>query len=120
MSELLLTQEVGSLAKPSWRVQPINGLPVTGEHIAEAAVWAERLGLDPAESTDLLQAAQQVEGSLDTKTQDAIKLLAARYAIRLQEAAGLDILYDGEQDRPEMYEDLVTKSTGFEPRGRLR
>jgi 5-methyltetrahydropteroyltriglutamate--homocysteine methyltransferase len=120
MGELLLTQEVGSLAKPSWRVQPVDGLPVTKQHIADAADWAERLGLDPDESTELLLKAQQEDGPLDPETETAIKLLAARYAIRLQERAGLDILYDGEQDRPEMYQSLVENATGFEPRGRRR
>jgi 5-methyltetrahydropteroyltriglutamate--homocysteine methyltransferase len=120
MSELLLTQEVGSLAKPSWRVQPLEGLPVTDQHIADAAAWAERLGLDPGESTEVLLSAQQEEGPLSAEAETGIKLLAARYAIRLQEKAGLDILYDGEQDRPEMYQSLVENATGFEPRGRLR
>lgn len=119
---ILLTQEVGSLAKPTWRVQPIDGLPITDEHIAQAGAWAERLGFDPAESTDLLQGwqAESGDGPPDDTVCEGIRLLAARYAIRLQEVAGLDILYDGEQDRPEMYEDLVRKAVGFEPRGRLR
>jgi 5-methyltetrahydropteroyltriglutamate--homocysteine methyltransferase len=120
MSELLLTQEVGSLAKPSWRVQPVKGQPVTDEHIADAAAWGERLGFDPDESTAILQAAQEEGSPLDDETKEVVKLLAARYAIRLQEVAGLDILYDGEQDRTEMYEDIVSKATGFESRGRLR
>lgn len=120
MSDILLTQEVGSLAKPSWRVQPVNGQPVTDAHIDEATEWGERLGFDPAESTELLRAAQQEGAPLHPEDREAVKLLAARYAIRLQEKAGLDILYDGEQDRPEMYQDIVSKATGFEPRGRLR
>ncbi len=57
---------------------------------------------------------------MNDETKDAVKLLAARYAIRLQELAGLDILYDGEQYRPEMYQSMVSNATGFEPRGRLR
>ena len=120
MTEQLLTQEVGSLAKPSWRVQPINGLPITDNHIAEAVDWAQRLDLDPEVAIDVLGTARASEGPISEESAEAIKLLAARYAIRLQEKAGLDILYDGEQDRPEMYQDAVSRTEGFEPRGRLR
>lgn len=117
---VLLTQEVGSLAKPSWRVEPINGLPVTDRHIEEAAAWAARLGIDPEESAGVLLAAREAGPDLDDESKITIRRLAALYAIRLQETAGLDILYDGEQDRPEMYQDAVSKTEGFEPRGRLR
>ena len=120
MSNYLLTQEVGSLSKPDWRVQPINGQPVTDEHIEQATGWAGRLGLDSDEAAEILGAAQAEGGSISDESKLAIKTLAARYAIRLQERAGLDILYDGEQDRPEMYQDAVEKIGGFEPRGRLR
>ncbi len=120
MSELLLTQEVGSLAKPDWRVQPINGQPVSDTHISQAVGLAERLDIDTEETLSILQFAQQEGHNLSADSEQAIKLLAARYAIRLQEKAGLDILYDGEQDRPEMYQDAVEKIAGFEPRGRLR
>lgn len=120
MSNILLTQEVGSLSKPDWRVQPINGQPVTEPHIDQAVSWAERLDLDASEAEGVLRAAQAEGVNLSTESQQDIKLLAARFAIRLQEQAGLDILYDGEQDRPEMYQDAVSKTVGFEPRGRLR
>jgi 5-methyltetrahydropteroyltriglutamate--homocysteine methyltransferase len=120
MSELLLTQEVGSLAKPNWRVQPANGQAITHAHIDEADEWAKRLGFEPAESTDLLRTWQEEGAPLNPEAQKDLKFLAARYAIRLQEVAGLDILYDGEQDRPEMYQSLVENATGFEARGRLR
>lgn len=120
MGDILLTQEVGSLAKPSWRVQPLNGQPITDAHIGEAAVWGERLGFDPDEATAWLIAGQSQEGGLDVETRAGIQLLAARYAVRLQEAAGLDILYDGEQYRPEMYQSLIEQALGFEPRGRVR
>ncbi len=120
MSELLRTQEVGSLAKQSWRVQPLQGLGVRDEHIDEAVNWAERLGETPEEANEVLRTAQEEGTQLSSESADSIKNLAARYAIRLQEKAGLDILYDGEQDRPEMYQSAVEDTVGFEPRGRLR
>lgn len=119
MSEALLTQEVGSLAKPSWRVQPVNGIAVTEQHIQDATAWAERLNLDPVAAQVTLKAIQS-EGEVSPENLYALKFIAARYALRLQEKAGLDIIYDGEQDRPEMYQDAVQKTLGFRERGRLR
>jgi 5-methyltetrahydropteroyltriglutamate--homocysteine methyltransferase len=123
MSEILQTQEVGSLAKPNWRVQPFREGEITDGHLAEAEQWALRLDIDPSEPLEVLTDARdalEASGELDTSTTEAIKLLAARYAVRLQEKAGLDILYDGEQDRPEMYQAAVEGTDGFEPRGRVR
>lgn len=123
MSELLLTQEVGSLAKPNWRVEPLRGGEITPEHLADAERWAGRLDIDPEEPVQILtdaQAVLQEYGELSDGHRSAIRLLAARYAVRLQEKAGLDILYDGEQDRPEMYQVAVEGTRGFESRGRIR
>ena len=39
----LLTHEVGSLDKPSWRVKAYAGQPVTDADIETARVWGERL-----------------------------------------------------------------------------
>ena len=119
MSEILQTQEVGSLAKPSWRVQPLAGEPITDAHIDDAIDWAKRLDIDTDLPKDVLETARQDE-KLTEESRIAIRNLAANYAIRLQEKAGLDIIYDGEQDRPEMYQDAIDKTHGFEDRGRLR
>lgn len=123
MSELLLTQEVGSLAKPDWRVQAVAGNELTKEHLIQAASWADRLGLDPIEAEDTICQArhdQQAGQSIRPDNLRAIKDLAARQAVALQEKAGLDIIYDGEQDRSEMYQHAVARTNGFEPRGLLR
>lgn len=123
MSEILPTQEVGSLAKPNWRVQPFRDGLITEEHIEDAEVWARRLDFDPDEPVQILSDAQAVlgeYGELNETAGAAIKLLAARFAIRLQEQAGLDILYDGEQDRAEMYQAAVEGTKGFKSRGRVR
>jgi 5-methyltetrahydropteroyltriglutamate--homocysteine methyltransferase len=123
MSEVLLTQEVGSLAKPDWRVQPFKNAEISCKHLAEAERWAGRLNIDASEPLQILTDAQallQEYGELSPTSETAIKLLAARFAVRLQEKAGLDILYDGEQDRAEMYQAAVEGTEGFEPRGRVR
>ena len=42
---------------------------------------------------------------------------AAIYAIRLLERVGLDVVYDGEQKRTEMYDHVAAFARGFEARG---
>ena len=123
MSEALLTQEVGSLAKPDWRVAAINNGELTKEHVREASAWSERLGLDVIEAEDILCQArhdQLTEGAITNEHKTAIRDLSALQATKLQEKAGLDIVYDGEQDRSEMYEHSVRRTDGFESRGRVR
>ncbi|HEX5796757.1 MAG TPA: hypothetical protein VFX86_00015 [Candidatus Saccharimonadales bacterium] len=123
MSEVLQTQEVGSLAKPNWRVIPFREGRITADHLQEAEEWALRLDIDPERPLEVLVDAQtnlNTQGRLEPDQAVAIRSLAARFAVRLQEKAGLDILYDGEQDRPEMYQAAVEGTVGFEPRGRVR
>lgn len=123
MSEALLTQEVGSLAKPNWRVAAIAGNQLTPHHTAEAATWSDRLGLDPIEAEDIVCQArhdQLADRPISIEHKTAIRNLAAEQAVRLQERAGLDIIYDGEQDRAEMYQHAVARTNGFEPRGLVR
>ncbi len=123
MSEALLTQEVGSLAKPNWRVVAVAGGTLTKEHTADAAAWSDRLGLDPIAAEDVICQArhdQSVGNAISQEHIVAIRGLAARQAVALQEKAGLDIIYDGEQDRSEMYQHAVTRIDGFVPRGLVR
>lgn len=124
MSEKLLTQEVGSLAKPNWRVEPIRTGTLTGQHIADAVAWSERLGIGPDTTEHRFQTLRGGLASPDPDQQawakDGLRHEAARFAIALQERAGIDIVYDGEQDRSEMYQHAVERTNGFEWRGRVR
>ncbi len=124
MSEILLpTQEVGSLAKPDWRVQTINQNLVTDAHFEQAEQWGDRLGIKSDELVEVLHSAErQINkfGVILPPNREALKQWSARYAIRLQEQAGIDIVYDGEQDRPEMYQVAVEGTRGFDWRGRVR
>ncbi len=123
MSDVLLTQEVGSLAKPNWRVAAVVDKEITLDHVQQARTWADRLGFDPIEVEDILcQSRIQIRenGKLAADKKAEIKLLAARFAVRLQEKAGLDIIYDGEQDRSEMYQYAVARTNGFDLRGSVR
>lgn len=123
MSELLLSQEVGSLAKPDWRVAAVAGREITKEHVISAAAWSDRLGLDPIETEDIICHAreeQRSSGGIIVDNLQSIRNLAVRQAVALQEKAGLDIVYDGEQDRSEMYQHAVARTNGLTPRGTVR
>ena len=112
----LLAHEVGSLAKPRWRVRAAAGQPLDGADLEEARAWGERLGVPGYEELLALLRRQP----LDSGGRAAVKAWSSRYALRLCEAAGLDVVYDGEQQRSEMYAWAVRHASGFEPRGSVR
>ena len=43
------TREIGSLAKPPWRVKAFAGRPIEEGDVAEAERWAQKLSLDGTE-----------------------------------------------------------------------
>ena len=113
MSVRFVTREIGSLAKPPWRVKAFAGKPLEDHDVAEAERWGERLEVDGYE--------QLVEGLRTAGVGLAeIDDWAARYAIRLLEKTGLDVVYDGEQRRTEMFDHVAAFARGFEPRGTVR
>ncbi len=113
----LLTHEVGSLDKPGWRVKAYAGRSLEEKDIEEARTWGERLGVPRYEELlDLLR-----QAPLTTREQkDEVKRWSSRYALRLEESAGLDVVYDGEQQRSEMYAWAIAHANGFEWRGSVR
>jgi 5-methyltetrahydropteroyltriglutamate--homocysteine methyltransferase len=112
----LLTHEVGSLAKPGWRVKGYAGRPLTEDDVEEARTWGERLDVPDHEGlVELLRRAP-----LDRAQREELKRWSSVYGVRLLESAGLDVVYDGEQQRPEMYAWAVAHTNGFEPRGNVR
>ncbi len=120
MTEGFLTHEVGSLAKPEWRVKAVAGTKIGARDIQTAVTWGERLRINYDPLIEILDRGLRVEGRLPTEALRQIRDYAALYAIRLQEEAGLDVVYDGEQDRTEMYEHSIRNSTGFEFKGLIR
>jgi 5-methyltetrahydropteroyltriglutamate--homocysteine methyltransferase len=108
-----VTREIGSLAKPPWRVKAFAGRPLEEQDVAEAERWGTRLELDGHERlVEHLRSGELDLGEIDD--------WAARYAIRLLEKAGLDVVYDGEQRRTEMYDHVAAFAAGFEQRGTVR
>lgn len=113
----LLTHEVGSMAKPSWRVKPFRKIALSDSDLDEARDWGSRLEIEEApELLDLLS--KRADFSQEEKQK--ILWFSTLYGIRLQEKAGVDIVWDGEQQRVEMYEHPVKRMSGFEFRGHVR
>jgi len=117
MSEIkLVTKEIGSLAKPGWRVKSIAGRPVEESDVAEARDWGHRLGLQTEELEGILSKGTNFTEAERAEIQDH----AALFGLRLLEESGLDVVYDGEQRRTEMYDHAVKHARGFETRGTVR
>jgi 5-methyltetrahydropteroyltriglutamate--homocysteine methyltransferase len=112
----LLTHELGSLGKPNWRVKAVAGRPIEDVDLADARSWGERLDVEGHEElVDLLRRAP-----LDRAGKDQVKRWSSRYGVRFLERVGLDVVYDGEQQRSEMYQWAVAHAQGFEWRGSVR
>jgi len=108
-----LTHEIGSLAKPPWLVKTNSGRPLTDADLEHARTWGRRLEVpDYDQLIELLRR--------DERDADEVARWASRYALRLQESAGLEVVWDGEQQRTEMYAWAIAHADGFEPRGILR
>ena len=111
----LITHEVGSLAKPDWRVKAGRNLPFTQKDIDDAVAWGTRLGLYHDPLLNILK-----KKTITEKEKAEVMLWASKYALRLIEHAGVDVVYDGEQNRTEMYQHAVDLSEGFVARGLVR
>jgi 5-methyltetrahydropteroyltriglutamate--homocysteine methyltransferase len=108
MDKLFPAQEVGSLAKPRWRVKGYKGESLSKEDVAEAVNWGRKLGI---ENLDTLVRLLDEEDSPSKRK--AVLEWSAKYALRFFEKVGLDIVFDGEQWRSEMYEHVIRNVDGF-------
>ncbi len=113
----LLTHEIGSLAKPSWRVKPFRNIKLSDDDIESAKRWGEFLEID--ERNELLEILSKRE-DFTKEEKEKILHFSSLYAVRMLEKAGLDLVYDGEQHRVEMYEYPVRRIKGFEFKGHVR
>ena len=110
-------QEIGSLPKTLWRLRAFERDGVDAEALAQARDEGQRLGIQ--EAGELVRLLEKGKGfSKDEKA--GIKRWASRYSLRYLEEAGLDIVYDGEETRTEMYDWPVARTQGFEERGWCR
>lgn len=109
-------QEIGSLAKPVWRIQALTGKTVTPAAYKEAESLVNELRLKDGDKLLRLLKKQ----GLEPNEKQQVKEFASALAIGWQEKVGLDIVYDGEQHRTEMYDYAVKHIQNFEPRGYVR
>ena len=116
LSTPLLTHELGSLDKPGWRVKANAGAQLEEGDVEEARAWGERLQVPDYQ--DLLELLAR--SPLDGEQRAEVRRWSSRYGLRLLESAGLDVVYDGEQQRSEMYAWAVAHADGFEWRGSVR
>jgi 5-methyltetrahydropteroyltriglutamate--homocysteine methyltransferase len=113
----LPVQEIGSLPKTLWRLKAFEKDGVDDQALEQAREEGARLGI--ADHGRLVELLSPRKGF--TKGQKAdIKRWASRYSLRYLEQAGLDIVYDGEETRTEMYDWPVARTQGFEERGWCR
>ncbi|MGC8734566.1 MAG: hypothetical protein ACP5RD_05960 [bacterium] len=110
--KILLTHEIGSLAKPSWRVKPFRNLPIDDNDIEEAKKWAKFLNIEE-DISELINLLSKRTNFSDNE-KERIIYYSSLYAIKLLEKSGLDLVYDGEQHRVEMYEYPIKNVYGFE------
>lgn len=113
----LVTHEIGSLAKPSWRVKAFLNSPLNEHDIEGAKYWGEFLGI---ESTEHLLKVLSKKEHFTQQEKAEILSFSSLYATRFLEKSGLDLIWDGEQHRVEMYEHVIKHAKGFVCRGHVR
>lgn len=118
---MIITHEIGSLAKPSWRVKPFRNIPLSEEDLNEAIKWAKRLNIKE-EVEEVLDIIRKNLGNPNIGQDEKKKIIfySSLYATRLLENTGIDLVYDGEQHRSEMYEYPIRQIEGFEFKGHVR
>ncbi len=111
-----LTQEIGSIAKPNWLVKKQRGKKLTEDDWSELNYWMEFGQIKDWQELKELLAKETLSD------EDKMRLVrwASILVIRCLEKVGLDIIYDGEQHRSEMYQEPISYIEGFEFLGTVR
>jgi len=114
-NKLFPTQEIGSLPKAPWLLAYLRGKPIDRKQLDDLAKWSQTSGFESESDVRAILASLKT-----SEGEERLRELASVFAIRYLESAGLDIVYDGEQNRIEMYEHPVRHSNGFEFYGNVR
>ena len=108
-------QEIGSLPKAPWLLAYLRSRPLNPSDLGHLEKWSKISGFEYASEV------RSILGSPgNPDSQRRLRELAAIFTIRYLESAGLDYVYDGEENRIEMYEHPVRNSLGFEFYGHVR
>ena len=113
--KLFPTQEIGSIAKPGWRVKGVSEeSKITENDILDAQMWGARLNVpNYSQLVDILRKRVSSDRSPNEEEKNAIRDFSVTYVLSLFDKFGLDRVYSGEQWRVEMYEHLVRNISGF-------
>lgn len=113
----LMTHEIGSLAKPNWRVKAMNGTAINDQDVLQAEEWGRKLHIPHAKI--LLDILAKRQGFTE-KDRESVLYFSSLYGIKFFESAGIDLVWDGEQHRVEMYEYPIRRIGGFQFHGHVR
>lgn len=116
MTDILFpTQEIGSIAKPSWRVKGVsNESRILASDIKEAAKWGKLLSVpNYKDLVSILERRSKSNKKVSSTERETIRNFSVDYVLALFDKTGLDRVYSGEQWRVEMYEHLVRNIQGF-------
>ncbi len=115
---MLPTQEVGSLRKPYWMVEGARGGKLSEGALRELESHLQKVPFSDASSQPFIE--RWRKGSAAEVSPDVVREVGSLFGLRFLETAGLDLVYDGEMRRVEMYEYPIQHSTGFRFLGHVR
>jgi len=113
--KLFPAQEIGSLPKAPWLLAYLRGKEIGEGELDHLAKWSKLSGFEYEEEVRSILSSPKTPSS-----QERLRALASIFGLRYLESAGLDYVYDGEENRIEMYEHPVRNSDGFEFYGHVR
>jgi 5-methyltetrahydropteroyltriglutamate--homocysteine methyltransferase len=114
-NRLFPVQEIGSLPKAPWLLSYLRGKNIDESDLDNLRKWSRVSGFESqADALSILESPRNQDN------QERLRELASIFALRYLESAGLDYVYDGEENRIEMYEHPVRNSEGFEFYGHVR
>ncbi len=95
----------------------MRGTPLEDSDVQLAEKWGKTLGVQGFQ--ELAKLLSKKEGFSEAEKKKIVEY-SLLYAIRMEESAGLDLVWSGEQARTEMYETPVSNIQGFEFIGKVR
>jgi 5-methyltetrahydropteroyltriglutamate--homocysteine methyltransferase len=114
-NQLFPVQEIGSLPKAPWLLAYLRDKNVGRVELDHLEKWSKASGFESESEVRSILTSPR-----NPNSQARLRDLASIFAVRYLESAGLDYVYDGEENRIEMYEHPVRNSDGFEFYGHVR
>ncbi len=113
---LFPTQEIGSIARPNWLRKKLRGVKLEESDLDELEHWVKFSSFERQEELKSIL----VKKELNEEDKNTLKDFSSLLVIRCYEKLGLDIIYDGEQHRTEMYQEPISYFGGFKFYGEVR